>query len=119
MRVNELWSELSQYKVALNHFPINRELVALPRENFVKYLEYFSESYNPLNAVGNYRTGNRFRHIHAVECGDYVEMHIDYFNPSMSIWLALPHLCFDVAPYFLSLWLRGRCGYTVYFNERK
>jgi hypothetical protein len=112
MQHQELWNELEQYELSRGHFS-GRPLVVIPFENFKEYASEFKLSYNPLNKKINYRTHGAFTHIHAVQTGKYIEFHADYFNPSVSIILAIPHFFISVIPYFVSLWLQGKKPYVL------
>ena len=113
MEARELFTELEMSATSRTHF-FGRALIALPRSAFESYLEHFNESFNPLNGRANYRTRHTFTYIHAVEDGGLIECHIDFFNPTMFLPLALPHLFVSVIPYFLWCLLTLKRPYKIY-----
>jgi hypothetical protein len=99
MSVDMLWGELVRTEITRSSF-FRRPLVTISKSEFLQYREVFCPHRSVLNSLVNYRSVHWWRHIHAIDYGDVVSFHIDHGNPSVSVWLLVPHLIFDVIPYF-------------------
>lgn len=115
MQIKNLWKEITKYEVECDHF-MSRQLVTIPTTDFEQFKKYFDIVKNPLNTFTNYRTDGKFNHIHAIEEGEYVQVHIDHINPEF-LWLAPFHLFTDMIPYFLDRLLKRRTPYKLYFKK--
>lgn len=111
MSTNELWSELTKEPVHSVSF-LGRPYITISHRQFEKMEEFFIPSFNILNRWQNYRSKTWKRHIHAIKFTKHVQVHIDHFNPNTFIALSIPHLVFDVVPYFCSVLLTGRKKFT-------
>ncbi len=100
MHHREIYQELKKRAVSQSHF-FGRMLIVVSMDDFRAYERYFRPSFNLLNRRRNFRTATVFRHIHAIEKGNFVEFHFDYMNPDKGILCTFPHAVLDVIPYFL------------------
>lgn len=94
-----LFEQLKQKKLWQSNF-FSRDLVVIRKKDFDAYKEYFINSKNILNNLSNYRSNHYFRHIHAIDFGEYVQIHMDNGNMSKFLLFAIPHFFFDMIPYF-------------------
>ncbi len=100
MHHSKIYQELKKRAISRSHF-FGRKLIVVSIEDFRAYERHFRPSFNLLNRRRNFRTTSLFRHIHAIEKGDFVEFHFDYMNPDKGILCTVPHAVLDVIPYFL------------------
>lgn len=112
MNLKQIYRELKNKQVFYSSF-FGRKLVVVRKADFENYKKYFQDSYNALNKYKNYRTNSIFRHVHAIDFGEYVQIHLDYANVSKSFLLAIPHFIFDMLPYFSSCLLKRKRPYTL------
>lgn len=98
MNCNQIFKELKKKQININYF-FNRELITIRFEDFKKYQKYFSKPIK-IGNKDNFRTKDKFKHIHAVKSNNLVEIHFDYGNLYQNYLLSIPHLFLDVIPYF-------------------
>lgn len=101
MSTDELWNNLTTAPVHQVTF-FGRPYITITHQQFEQLERYFKPSYNILNRWQNYRSKTWRRHVHAIKFPKHVQVHIDHFNPNTFIFLTIPHLIFDVIPYFCS-----------------
>jgi hypothetical protein len=78
-----------------------KEILIIPTKKFSKYKKYFFKCFSVISLKNNYRTNRFFKHIHATEGKNNVEMHYDYGNFGISILLGEPiHFFMDFIPFF-------------------
>ena len=100
MTATEIFNELEEKSIGKCHF-FGRHVILVRSADFDRYRPYFIETANILNDKENYRTREVSRHVHAMKSGDLVGLHMDYANLYRFSVMAVPHLFFDVIPYFL------------------
>ena len=100
MKVTDIYSELRLKSLKDSHF-FGRKIYLVKSSDFEEYMDYFTEAPNILNDKRNYRTNGKFKHIHAIGSDSLIEFHYDFGNLYEFAPMAVPHLFFDVIPYFL------------------
>lgn len=101
MSTDELWQNLTAAPLHQVTF-FGRPYVAISHQQFDQVEHLFIPVYNITNKLQNFRSKRWRRHVHAIKYPKYVQVHIDHFNPNTFIFLTIPHLIFDVVPYFCS-----------------
>lgn len=101
MSTDELWDHLTQTSLHEVTF-FGRPYITITHEQFEQVEHHFKPVFNILNRWQNFRSKTWRRHIHAIKFTKCVQVHIDHFNPNAFVILTIPHLVFDVVPYFSS-----------------
>ena len=97
--------------IRIRHF-FGRELILVSERTFNRQARWF-ERVSGINGIINYRTKMPFKHIHAFKSKKYVEAHYDYGNPNLFFMLFIVHLVFDVIPYFVWHFIKGKKPYDI------
>ena len=100
MNTKNIYSELREKSIRSSQF-FGRKLYIVSASDFEAYRPYFVETVNLLNDKKNYRTKDKFKHIHAVQTGSLIEFHYDFGNLYVSPLMIIPHFFLDAIPYFL------------------
>lgn len=113
MKVTDIYSDLRRKSLKDSHF-FGRKIYLVKSSDFKAYTDHFFDAPNILNDKRNYRTKGKFRHIHAIESNSFVEFHYDFGNLYEFAPMAVPHLFFDVIPYFLYHFITMKKPYMVH-----
>jgi len=110
-RQEKIFEFLKKRAIRINYF-FGRGLVLISKIDFNKQKKWFEPSAN-LNGHKNYRTKRFFKHIHAIENRNYVEIHYDYGNFGMNLFLVFIHLIYDMIPYFTYHFIKWKKPYNI------
>lgn len=105
MNLEDIYLNLRKSSIYTDQF-FSRELHVVELYEFQKFNDYFYAKGNFFNTGVNYRTKERFKHIHAVQKGNLVFFHYDYGNVDQSLPMYVCHTFLDVIPYFISVVVR-------------
>ena len=106
MKENELWDNFWSRKVAKTKI-LGRYLIWVHKKEFNKFRKYFKKEYNFIHPGKSFRSSSYFKHIHAVEEGNYFCIHYDLGNIMKFFPLGILHLFFDVLPSCAFCYIKG------------
>lgn len=98
MTQTELW-QYCTLLADISRKPYDRTFLWISKSSFEKIKPQFSPSRNWFHPGGNYRSRHFWKHIHAIDQGNLVHLHVDTGNVSISPLYAFVHLMYDVIPY--------------------
>ncbi len=114
MSDKELWNYIIFKKIAQTK-PFDRLFLWIKKEDFLEIKKFFICEKNCLHKGKSYRSKNLFRHIHAIDQGEYFFIHKDTGNLARFLPLGLLHFFFDFLPYvFFCFFKRKPMNY--FFN---
>lgn len=101
MSYTEIYSHLKGNSDAIVY--AEKEFIFVKKEVFSEYKNFFtiSKYTNFLNDWVNYKTREYFKHLHAVEYKNIVQIHIDTWNMDKNFLLLIFHIIFDILPHFV------------------
>jgi hypothetical protein len=100
MPINQLWTQCRSRAQVIQH-PFDREFIWIDSNYFETLKSEFVLSKNWFHPGVNYRSKHPLRHIHAIEQGSIIHLHLDTGNVSSSLLFVPVHLVCDVFPYVL------------------
>jgi len=115
MNTQQIWKYFLSKKVA-ETFPFGRHFMWVKKEDFMKIRNMFQKEPNAFHKGSSYRAGLCLKHVHAVDQGNYLFIHLDYGNHKKFLPLVLIHFFVDVLPYFILCSLkRKKLNHYFYF----
>jgi hypothetical protein len=106
MTTSELWDYFWDKKVAISK-PLDRYLIWVPTEDFLAIKNQFNAEYNLYHPNKSYRSLGIFRHIHAVDEGEFFCIHKDNGNWTRFAPMIIVHFFADVLLYMIICPLKG------------
>lgn len=98
MSDRDIWEYFVERSVSRTRM-LARDIVWVTRDDFRAVERHFFKDINIFHPRKSYRSRRLFRHLHAIEQGEYVLVHRDTGNLSLFPPLGVVHLIFDVLPH--------------------
>jgi len=97
------FTELSDfiYRKQISTKFASRDFIRISNADFQSIKGYFKPSKTIFHAGGSWRSQEAFKHWHALDFGEEIELHTDLGNLNRNILLGLVHFVMDVIPYHL------------------
>ena len=95
----EIFNKLKEKRLFSERI-FGKDFVVINYNDFEPYKKYFSEPVE-IGTATNFRSKGYFKHIHAIQRENKVQIHLDNANEYLFKPLFVIHFFLDVIPYFL------------------